>query len=824
MVVRRTKRNSYSLLYLAAKIVQILFGVILGLKRQRRAVAAAFPSPNNKHYRWIHCSAMTTVDTTPPQPPVARREEDRVVYAGVAPEGWPKDVPRQSESSKERLMDPPVAIKDPYGWLRDDWREDKEVLAHLEAENEYTEAITQHLDGLRETIYEELVSAIQETDYSVPRPKQDYVYYSRTFEGKSYPVYCRAPRSSALTKIHWDGSKEALILPGEQVYLDLNEVAEGKKYCSIGTIKSSPSQTLLAYSADFTGDEIYQVVVKNLQTGEVVFEDAELETDESFQWGKDDSTLYYMKMDSNHRPYQLYRKAMDSSSEDELLFEEKDDLFWAQLYKSLDGKYLFWEMSSKETSEVWYIDLEAPNSVLECIAPRREKILYEVKHRHGKWWITTNVGGTPNMRLYTSEAKSDCADEWQAVFDPTSSKPFFDASYERALENVKVLDSHVVCLGREEGIPRVWIVSFDDNDRSSVKSMERLEFDEFDESAHDVRVEANSEFSASTIVISYDSMVTPPQTMEISLLDPSQRTLLKAKHVPGYDQDLYECDRLTVLSRDGTTQIPISMVYRKDVMEKANTEGTPVHTHLYGYGSYGASNEANFRSTGPRLPLLDRGVVFVIAHVRGGGEMGRQWYEEPKGAKFMSKKNTFFDFIDVAKWLVHERKLTSPEMLSCEGRSAGGTLIGTSINLAPELFKVAMMGVPFVDMSTMVDASIPLTAAEWVEWGNPNEEKYFQYMMEYSPMDTVKEGATYPACLLTGGLHDHRVQYWEPAKFAATLRHLSGKESGPICLKIDMNAGHISASDRYKYLKELAYDYAFLLDQVGLGSAEVAGK
>lgn len=340
--------------------------------------------------------------------------------------------------------------------------------------------------------------------------------------------------------------------------------------------------------------------------------------------------------------------------------------------------------------------------------------------------------------------------------------------------------------------------------------MQRLEFDE---SAYDVGLLAHYEPDATNIAVSYNSMLTPPSSIEIDLDDNSQRSVLKTKTVPRYDKDEYGFNRLEVLSRDGETRIPISVVYRKQTMEKVK-EGNRVPVHLYGYGSYGACVEADFRST--RLPLLDRGMIYVIAHIRGGGEMGRQWYEEPNGGKYLCKKNTFNDFVDVAKFLVDE--WTTSEMLSCEGRSAGGLLIGAAINQAPELFRVAILGVPFVDVAcTMTDATIPLTSGEWVEWGCPNEERYFGYMMSYCPMRNVQKGKKYPSCWLTGGLHDPRVAYWEPAKFCATLRHATNPENGnPICMKLDLSAGHFSASDRYKYYRELAYDYSFLLDQLKL--------
>ncbi|KAI2509322.1 Prolyl oligopeptidase [Fragilaria crotonensis] len=745
-----------------------------------------------------------------PRPPVAHREEDRFVLAGNDPAS---KLQRQSESSTEPLLDPPIPVHDPYGWMRDEKRENEQVINHLHAENAYTEALTGHLSGLRETLYQEMLASIQETDYTLPRPRQDWLYYSRTFQGKSYAVHCRAPRCDHKTSpvVTWDKTAESPILENEQVLLDINRLAEGRSYCSMGTIKTSPSHNLLAYSVDFTGGETCEMHVIDLVSGGVsVDHDPKLEISDQIVWGRDDTTLFYCKMDDAHRPFQVYKRVLGSAESDELLFEEPDDLYWVGISKSRDGRYLFIETSSKETSEHHYLDLDDPTAKLECVAKKRSKVLYEVEHRLGYWWIATNVGQTPNLRLMKAPAKPNSEADWEDVTLANSAEKLFDGSYERCLDGVDAFKTHVVAQGREGGIPRVWILSIGDDDE--VTGMEMLRFEE---EAHDVGLEGHYEFETDSIVVSYDSMITPPSSLEISLADSSTRRVLKTKAVPGYDKDIYACERTTVLARDGVTEIPVSMVYRKDLMEKHLASGDPVHTHLYGYGSYGACMEADFAAT--RLTLLNRGIVFVIAHVRGGAEMGRQWYEEPNGAKYLCKKNTFNDFVDVARWLIDDRKMTSPGMLSCEGRSAGGLLIGASINQAPELFKMAVLGVPFVDVvPTMIDASIPLTAVEWEEWGCPNEAKFFNYMMEYSPINNVKKGAKYPSCLLTGGLHDPRVQFWEPSKFAAELRYSQGEGSGPVCVKMDMAAGHFSASDRYKYYKELAFDYAFLLDQVGL--------
>ena len=683
-----TKFSSASLLFFT---VTILSSFLLGSSR-----AFAPFSRRSAARRSFAITAMTS-------PPIARRDEESFCLAGISLQES-DETPRQAESSLEKLLDPPRKIHNPYGWLRDETRENEEVLEHLKAENKYTEALTKHLEGLRENLYKEMLTSIQETDYTVPRPRGEYLYYSRTFEGKSYSVYCRAPRTSTAETVDWDGTAESPIVPGEIVLLDVNALAEGQKYCSVGAMKPSPSHQLVAYSVDFTGGETCKLYVKNVDTGEMLDHDETLEIDGSVVWGKDDSTLFYLKMDAAHRPYQVYKRVIGSEQDDELLFQEDDELYWMGISKSLDGKYFFVETSSKETTEQHYLDLETDNAKLECVAKKREKVLYDVDHRNGQWWITTNLGGTPNMRLMTAPVKPNSDSEWTDVL--VNGEAIFDGGYDRALEGISSFANHLVADGREGGIPRVWILSFD-----GTNDLQRMELLLFDEEAHDVGLSTHYEFETDKILLSYDSLITPLSSLEISMNNPSERKVLKTKNVPGYDKSLYGCDRLTVKSRDGTVDIPVSLVYRKDVMEEHLNTGAPVHTHLYGYGSYGACMEADFSVT--RLCLLRRGMVYVIAHVRGGGEMGRQWYEEPNGAKFLCKKNTFNDFIDVANWLIDDRKLTQPSMLSCEGRSAGGLLVGASINQAPHLFRMAVMGVPFVDVvPTMIDATIPLTAVE----------------------------------------------------------------------------------------------------------------
>jgi len=624
------------------------------------------------------------------------------------------------------MVDPPVAIPDPYGWLRDDDREDEEILDHLKAENEYTESVTGHLRGLRDELYEEFLSALEETDYSTPRPRGDWLYYARTFEGSSYAVYCRAPRTDDYLEAmrSWDGSKDSPVLPGEEVYLDVNDLAENRTYCNVGAVATSPSQDLVAYTVDYSGAEKYEAHVRNLSDPEdddVALKKAPGSDDmleiSDIVWGKDDETLYYMTMDDAQRPNRLYVRENWKSEDDfadTLLKEETDALFSSWVGKSFDKKYLFYGSGSKDTSEVWYISLTADDDdvdsrEMKCVSPRRNKVLYDVESHGESWYIVTNVDDSKNMKLMTSPAEPNSDADWELVKDGDGN-PAFDGSPDKSLDDVTAFGTHLVLEGREDGIPRVWTYSFES------RTLTRLEFDD---AAYDVGLSTNYEVDADRIAIGYSSMLTPPSTIEISLDDDSERTVLKTKAVHGYDEGLYGTDRSHVLSRDGETRIPISVVYRKDAMEKVHG-GERVPLHLYGYGSYGSSIEADFDSS--RLPLLDRGMIYVIAHVRGGGELGRSWYEEPHGGKLLCKKNTFNDFVDVARHLVGN--WTTPDMLSCEGRSAGGLLIGASINQAPDLFRVAILGVPFVDVVvTMTDASIPLTTGEWIEWGNPNEEK-----------------------------------------------------------------------------------------------------
>ncbi|KAL7543122.1 hypothetical protein ACHAXR_012546 [Thalassiosira sp. AJA248-18] len=796
------------------------------------------------------------------------------------PYGWMRDESRTNTTVLDHLH-----AENEYG---------QQVTAHLDGLRE--DLYQEFLDTIQQTDY--TTPALKPS----VEGGTSYWYYARFEEGESYPRYCRAPQISAddlyppPVNEEWDqkimnnSNNETSfppLLPNEEVYLDVPAMARNKTYLAVGTIAISPNNKYVAYSLDEKGGETCQLYVKHFETGKewvlrsygsgsnATDEGPEpLECDGGVIWNDESNALFFVTMDDTHRPYKLYRRQVFDSDgqwidvenqeeDDELLLEESDELFTLLVSKTFDGKYLIARSLSKESSEVHYLDLrpsvgdekdktETASNKLVCIAKRQPKVLYRVTHCQGYWLVQTNMGGLPNLSLKACHVGEEGMSNWKDVVSSETDTPVFDGGHERSLDGVTIFNpatddespsplAYAAVYGREEGMPRVWVLELNEAESATAKDLtvSRLTRLEFDETAYDVGLGSNRDPSLPYVVISYDSLVTPPSHIAIPLSNPvnlDARRVLKEKEVPGYDKESYACERTMVMSRDGKTEIPVSLVYHRDVLLERGNGAIP--THLYGYGSYGASIEASFRAT--RLPLLKRKVVYALAHVRGGGENGRPWYDE---AKYLTKKNTFNDFVDIARWLVGDeagddssadgpsigKGITTPNKLSCEGRSAGGLLIGASLNQQPELFSAAIFGVPFVDVcATMIDASIPLTVAEWEEWGNPNEERYFDYMMSYCPMQNVQNGAVYPSCLITGGLHDPRVQasaffefnkfdvhYWEPAKFASELRHRASSESGPVVLKMDMDSGHFSASDRYKYLRELAFEYAFLLDTLG---------
>lgn len=659
---------------------------------------------------------------------------------------------------------------DPYYWLRE--RDNPELIAYLEAENSYTQAAMAHTEELQKTLFAEMKGRIKETDESVPVEKGGYFYYQRTEEGKQYAIYCRKA-----------GSLDA----AEQILLDLNREAEGKGYMRLGNFAVSPDQRLLAYALDDNGSENYTLRVKNLETGDLLPDVVE-KTYYGLAWGNDNATLYYTVLDSSMRPYKLFRHRLgQDAAADELLFHEADDSYFLSLGKTKSERFVVLHLHSAVTHEVHLIDADDPAAGLRVVQPRIHQMEYSVEHHRDragneKLFITTNWEAE-NFRVMTAPVDAPGRDNWQE-FIPH--RPAVN------VDEIEAFQDFLVLYERENGLCHIRVQALESGDYHRIEQPEPV---------YTVRSRENPNFDSRVLRYHYTSLVSPPTVFDYQM-DTRRREMKKQDEVKGYNPDDYRSERVWATAADGV-QVPISLVYPKGIALDGNNP-----TLLYGYGSYGASVDPTFNSS--RVSLLQRGFVFAIAHIRGGGEMGRPWKEN---GKFLHKKNTFTDFIAAAEHLIGAG-YTRPEKLSMMGRSAGGLLMGAVLNLRPELFKAAIAGVPFVDViNTMLDPTIPLTVIEWEEWGNPADPEYYAYMKSYSPYDNV-EAKAYPAILATAGLNDPRVQYWEPAKWVALLRTRK-TDRNPLLLKTNMGAGHGGASGRYDYLEETAFEYAFLIDQVG---------
>lgn len=656
---------------------------------------------------------------------------------------------------------------DNYHWLRDRGRQD--VIAYLEAENAYTQARTKQTRGLRERLYREMKGRIKETDLTVPTPIDDYYYYTRTFEGKQYRVHCRKR-----------GSLDA----DEEVLLDQNELAEGSRYFRIGRFQVSPNHKLLAYSVDTAGNETYTLRVKDLETGELL-PDVIPNTYYSVEWANDNSTLFYTVLDDAKRPYRLYRHRLGTdASEDQLVHEEKDEAYHVRLSKTRSRRFLLLNLDSQITSEVRFLDANHPFSEFRTIHPRQHGMEYGVEHHGDHFYIVTNDDAL-NFKLVRAPLGSPSKKNWTQIIPH---RP------DVKLDRVDAFRDHLAIYERKDGLRRLRIRRLSDGREHEV---------EFPEPVYTFFPTGNAQFNTTTLRYSYTSLITPRSVFDYDMNTQTRELKKQDEVLGGYDPSRYRSERIYARAGDGT-RIPISLVYRHGMARNGRTP-----TLLYGYGSYGASMDPRFSSN--RISLLDRGMIFAIAHIRGGGEMGRPWYEN---GKLLRKRNTFTDFIACAEHLIAER-YTSPQHLAIMGGSAGGLLMGAVTNMRPDLFKAVVAKVPFVDVvNTMLDDSIPLTVIEYEEWGNPHEKTSYDYMMTYSPYDNVR-AQNYPNLLITAGLNDPRVQYWEPAKWTARLRALK-TDDNTLLLKTNMGAGHGGASGRYDKLRETAFDYAFLLDTVGV--------
>jgi oligopeptidase B len=652
---------------------------------------------------------------------------------------------------------------DDYAWLRD--KANPEVAAYLEAENAYTDAVMKPTEALQEALYKEMLARIQETDLTVPYQEGAYWYYARTEEGKQYPILCRTRGQ--------DGP--------EEVILDENVLAEGLKFFSLGAFAVSDDGRYLAYSTDVTGFRDYTLYIKDLSDGARL--PFEVQKAGSVAWAADDRTLFYTVDDAAKRPYRLYRHRLGETA-DALVYEEGDELFRAFVGRTRSREYLLLGIASHTTTEWQFLAAARPADAFRMVAPREHEHEYDVDHHGDSFYIRTNDKGR-NFRLVKAKVESPGRESWVEV---VPHRP------ETMLEGIEIFRDHYVLLDRTRGLEELRVTEFATGATHLVT---------FPEPAYSVFTVGNREFDTTRLRFSYQSLVTPSSTYDYDMAT-RERTLLKRQPVlGGYDPAQYRSERRMATAPDGT-QVPLSIVYRRGLV---NDGSHPAF--LYAYGSYGYPLPVTFSSN--RLSLLDRGFVVALAHIRGGGEMGKPWHDD---GRMKNKMNTFTDFIAAAEHLIRER-YTSSDRLVIEGGSAGGLLMGAVVNMRPDLFKAVVSKVPFVDvLNTMSDASLPLTAGEWEEWGNPADPEDYATIRRYDPYTNLS-AQPYPAMLVKTAFHDSQVMYWEPAKYVARLRTLK-TDQNLLVLKTNMAAGHGGASGRYDFLREVAFDYAFILSQLGI--------
>ncbi len=655
---------------------------------------------------------------------------------------------------------------DNYFWLRE--KTNPEVISYLEAENAYTSGVMKDTEALREKLYTEMVGRIQEDDLSVPVRRGEFFYYTRTQKGKQYSLWCR--------KKGQDGA--------EQVMLDGNAMAEGHEYFVIGAVAPSPDQNLLAYAQDTAGDEEMTVRVKRLETGEHLPDQIE-KAAATLVWAEDGKTLFYPVLDAAKRPYKLMRHTLGTAaSEDVEVWHEKDERFNVGVAKTLSRGYILLTLDSQTTSEIRYIKSTEPHGEWKMLVPRVQDVEAEAVH-HGDSFYIRISDTSKTFRLVQAPVAEPLKEKWKEVL---AARP------DVTLEEIEAYRDHLITVERDAGLRKIRVRKLSNGDEHFVT---------MPEASYTLAVGGSIEFDSPVVRFVYTSLVTPSSTYDYDM-DSRQRTLLKRQPVlGGYNPDDYATERITATARDGV-KVPVSLVYRKGFKKDGAAPAL-----LYGYGAYGIPSDAYFSSD--RISLLNRGFVFAIAHIRGGGDLGKPWHE---AGRMLNKRNSFTDFIAAAEVLTAQ-KYTSPKKLAILGGSAGGLLMGAVVNLRPDLFGAVVAKVPFVDVvNTMEDASLPLTVGEYEEWGNPSDEKYYGYIRGYSPYDNV-ESQVYPNMLVTAGLNDPRVSYWEPAKWVAKLRTVK-KGENLLLMKTNMGAGHFGASGRYERFKETAFDYAFLLKALGL--------
>ncbi|XP_024378586.1 uncharacterized protein [Physcomitrium patens] len=749
---------------------------------------------------WSGClSAVLTSDIVFPARKASRLVQHRSVLNGVS-KGVEAPVAAMGVIPK-----PPVARKvshvlethgdkriDDYYWIRDDERKNPDVLAYLEEENSYTEAVMADSKDFQESLFQEIRSKIKEDDVNAPLRNGPFFYYTKNLEGQQYTVHCRRAAPGGEGPGHVDevmetgnGASE------EEVLLDENKEAKEHEFYHVGEVKVSPNHKLLAVTEDFTGDEVYSIRVIDIETGQSVGNLITGST-EQIEWAEDNEILFYVSQDEVHRPYKVWRHRLNNNqSDDECLYHEKNEEHYIDLRKSESEEYIFVYSGTKVTQFVLYLSSNEPNGDMKPLSPHIEGEDYSVTHRGNHFYFTRR-----SEEIFNSELLVAPVTNISAFTVLLSHRPSVK------LENVRASRDHLIVNVREDGLQAITIYALPPAGKS-VESLSEGQKIKFPEPTYSLEDESY-QFNSHIFRYGYSSLRTPQSVYDYDL-NSGKAVLKKLKPVlGGFDVNKYETVRPWATASDGT-RIPISIIYRKDLVKLDGTD--PLF--LSGYGSYEIPNDPEFNYH--RLSLLDRGVVFAVAHIRGGGELGRKWYED---GKLLRKKNTFTDFISCAEYLL-ENKYGSKDKIAVQGRSAGGLLAGAVLTMRPDLFTTVIAEVAFVDvLTTMLDPSIPLTTVEWEEWGNPAKEEYYYYMKSYSPQDNI-QARDYPNVLVTGGLHDPRVAYWEPSKFVAKLREMK-TDSNLLLLKCDMGAGHFSKSGRFDKLKDFAFTYAFVLKTLGI--------
>ena len=677
----------------------------------------------------------------------------------------PQPKPPMAEKKAKTTKIHGVTLVDDFFWLRE--KSNPAVISYLESENAYTDAAMKHTEALQEKLYKEMVSHIKETDLSVPYRWGNYFYYTRTEQGKQYPIYCRK-----------HGSLEAR----EEIILDQNELAKGFKFFSIQAFAVSDDGNLLAYSTDTTGYRQFTLQVKDLRTGQLMPE--RFERVGSVMWATDNKTIFFTTEDQvTKRSDKFFRHVLGTDKTD-LVFEEKDELFDVFAGRSRDKAMIIIGSYAKTSSEFRYITADQPSAPAKLILARQPEHEYDVDHHGGMFYIRTNKGAK-NFRVVSAPVSDPTEKNW---------KEFIAHQPAIKVDDISFFADHAVVSEWEGGLQKLRVVDM------KTRKSQRMRFPE---PVYAASLDVNREFNTDVVRYRYQSLVTPSSVLEYDM-NKHQSKLLKETEIPGgFEKKNYVSERVFVTASDGT-KIPLSVVYRRGV--KIDGKAPLL---LYGYGSYGASMAPTFSSN--RISLLDRGAIYVIAHIRGGGELGEGWRQ---AGRMMNKMNTFTDFIASAEHLVKNR-YTSTDRLVIQGGSAGGLLVGAVTNMRPDLFKAVVANVPFVDvLNTMLDATLPLTTSEYIEWGNPNEKPAFEYMKKYSPYDNIVS-KDYPSMLVKVSLNDSQVPYWEGAKMVAKLRSTK-TDDNPLLLKVNMGAGHGGSSGRYDYLREVAFDYAYILWQMGV--------